>query len=167
MTKSTKLLATLITGALCIITPAYACEGVDNQLTVFHGAMPKDVEAVPEDVFIGDVTIRLKTSWFFFKRDMRDGFDGYVHESPTHPHLEGKKINVAAIRGTSCGPYMDDEDRGILTGDILAEDDQNISLFWSASRDNDRLFIVPRSQSVMTNFFQPEQVEPKEGTSDE
>ena len=167
MIKSTKLLAALITGALCIITPAYACDTADNQVTVFHGAMPEDVEAVPEDVFIGDVTIRLKTSWFFFKRDRRDGFDGYVHESPTHPHLEGKKINVAAIRGTSCGPYMDDEDRGILTGDILAKDDQTIALSWSASRDNDRLFIVPRSQSAMASYLKQGLIELQESTSNE
>lgn len=113
---------------------ASACDTVDNQITIFSSQLPSTYTATEPNEFAGVVTFHLKRSWFFFKQDESAGFIGHVYESPTHPHLVGKKIDVLPVLGTSCGPYLSEGDSGPVTGSFLSTDGDELILALNSHR---------------------------------
>jgi len=94
-----------------------------------------DVETIdPEKEFIGEITLRQKTKWFFFKEDKSAGLNAYVHSSPSHPELEGQVVLVFPVLETSCGPYVDDGDRGFVKAGISPQSDGPDLLFLKTQR---------------------------------
>lgn len=123
MTRSTKLLAALMAGTLYTISPAHACQGIQFETSVFYHTMPTPADdSDPETNFIGEISLKQKPVWFSFKQDNENGFTAFVHKSPTHPELEGTRINVFPVFGTSCGPWLDDGDRGFVSARMTVPD---------------------------------------------
>ena len=123
----------IISGAT-LHNSASACDTVDNQITIFSSQLPSTYTATEPNEFAGVVTFHLKRSWFFFKQDESAGFIGHVYESPTHPHLVGKKIEVLPVFGTSCGPYLSEGDSGPVTGTFLSTDGDEMVLALNSHR---------------------------------
>ena len=128
MTKLPKLLSIIALTSFTLCAPAHACDTVDHQVTIFGGASLDTGQDIPNNVFVGEITLGEKPAWFFQKRDLREGFNGHVHKSPSHPHLEGQSIHVETILGTSCGPYMRDGDRGVVAADIISADGEPLRI---------------------------------------
>lgn len=129
-----KIMIVIIASALCLSTSAYACDTIDNHRTVFQTVMP-DIETIdPNEEFVGEVTIRRKAKWFIFKQDKSAGLQAYVHTSLSHPGLQGELINLLPINETSCGPYVEDGERGNVRASIIKTRDGNDVFYLQTQR---------------------------------
>ena len=144
-----KYVCLALLAALILSAPAEACERIDDESTVYFGAMPTagpDID--PATNFIGDVSLHTlrdaepeASTEQLLNYDVGPQiFTAYVHDSTTHPELVGTLIDVARIKGTSCGPWMDTGDRGFISATIN-------------QRDDTRLFVTPKSHGSLWRKF--------------
>jgi len=123
MRKVWRLALLGLMGMLTAYTPAAACDTIDNHIVIMWPDMPDTENIDTSTVFVGEVTITQKRKWGFFKQDKSEGLIAFIHKSPTHPDLEGTRINVFPVLETSCGPYIDEGDRGFVTANISILED--------------------------------------------
>jgi len=126
--------------ALAIYTPAQACPAVQFETHVMFVRPPA---AAAEADFSGKVHVKLKKRFWFFERDAAHGYHAKVIESATHPEMTGKNIELPQIIGTSCGPFLDQGDKGFIFGKIVTSKSAKFK-------------VLPQSQKGMMSIFQNE-----------
>jgi len=129
MKIASKILAAIVVGFIAGVAPASACITIDDRRTVFQDSsyVSADTADATDTIFSGEITLRQKRKWFFFKDEKARDFDGYVNESSTHPHLKNKWIEVVRVSGI-CGAYMNAGDRGFLVADIISPEGASLHI---------------------------------------
>ena len=92
------------------MSTANACTTVLSYRYIFQQSPPEDIG---DATFYGEIEIKK------IKND--DTVIGVLKASETHPHQVGKKLKLVYLP-TSCGPWVNKGDRGLVIGNAIEKD---------------------------------------------